>query len=123
MQHVSTDINKLVQAPDANPDYPHAPLNWTQDDAAKTARKESLELTDDHWETIRALQSYYAHHEDESLISLRDLHDALEEHFHQKGGVKYLYTLFPEGPIAQGCRLAGLKAPFTATDSGFGSVA
>ncbi|MHB1215084.1 MAG: TusE/DsrC/DsvC family sulfur relay protein [Thiobacillus sp.] len=123
MQHVSTDINKLVQAPDTNPDFPHAPLNWTQDDAVKTARDENLELTDDHWETIRALQSYYAHHEDESLISLRDLHDALEEHFHQKGGVKYLYTLFPEGPIAQGCRLAGLKAPFTATDRSFGSVA
>jgi tRNA 2-thiouridine synthesizing protein E len=37
--------------------------------------------------------------------------------------MKYLYTLFPGGPIVQGCRLAGLKAPAGATDRGFGSVA
>ena len=54
---------------------------------------------------------------------LGDLHDALDECFHQKGGLKYLYTLFPGGPIAQSCRLAGLKAPFIATDRSFGSVA
>ena len=32
-------------------------------------------------------------------------------------------TLFPGGPVAQGCRLAGLKAPAGAVDRGFGSVA
>jgi len=76
-----------------------------------------------HWDVIRALQNYYAHHDDEAVISLRELHDALDEHFHLQGGLKYLYTLFPGGPIAQSCRLAGLKAPFMASDSSFGSVA
>jgi tRNA 2-thiouridine synthesizing protein E len=37
--------------------------------------------------------------------------------------MKYLYTLLPGGPIAQGCRLAGLKPPAGAVDQGFGSVA
>ncbi len=123
MEHVSADINKLIQESAADPDFPHAPLNWTRDDAAAIARKEELELTEDHWETIRALQNYYAHHEDTAVINLRELHDALDEHFHPKGGIKYLYTLFPGGPIAQSCHLAGLKAPFMATDSSFGSVA
>jgi TusE/DsrC/DsvC family sulfur relay protein len=123
MLHVSTDINRLVQEPVTDPDFPHAPLDWTRDDAMKIAREEGLELKADHWEAIRALQSYYAHHADDTIINLRELHDALEEHFHQKGGLKYLYTLFPGGPIAQSCRLAGLKAPFMAADASFGSVA
>ena len=123
MDHVSTDINKLIQEPAADHDFPHAPFNWTRSDAEKIAREEGLELAEDHWETIRALQNYYAHHEDAAVINLRELHDALDEHFHPKGGIKYLYTLFPGGPIAQSCRLAGLKAPFIATDPSFGSVA
>lgn len=123
MQHVSADINTLSQESAADPDFPHAPLNWTRADTEKIAREEGLELAADHWETIRALQNYYAHHEDAAVINLRELHDALDEHFHPKGGIKYLYTLFPGGPIAQGCRLAGLKAPFIATDPSFGSVA
>ncbi len=123
MLHVSTDINKLTREPTTDPDFPHAPLDWTRDDAMKVARDEKLNLTEDHWEAVRALQSYYAHHEDETTINLRNLHDALDEHFHQKGGLKFLYTLFPGGPIAQSCRLAGLEAPFIAADRSFGSVA
>lgn len=123
MLHTSTDINKLIGDPATNPDFPYAPLDWTRENAMKVAREENLELTDTHWEVIRALQSFYAHHDDTSVISLRELHDALDEHFHLQGGLKYLYTLFPGGPIAQSCRLAGLKAPFMASDRSFGSVA
>lgn len=123
MLHDSSDINRLIQEPVSDPDFPHAPLDWTREETLKVAQEEGLELTEDHWEAIRDLQNYYAHHADDTVINMRDLHDALDEHFHQKGGLKYLYTLFPGGPIAQSCRLAGLKAPFMATDRSFGSVA
>ena len=123
MLHTSTDINKLTRDQATDPSFPYAPFDWTREDAMKMARDESLGLTEDHWETIRALQNYYAHHDDEATINLRDLHDALDEHFHQQGGLKYLYTLFPGGPITQSCRLAGLKAPAIASDRSFGSVA
>lgn len=122
MMHTSTDINRLIREPETDPAFPHAPLDWSRDEALAVARAEGLELTEDHWEVIRALQNYYAHHEDDAVINMRDLHDALDERFHQKGGLKFLYTLFPGGPIAQSCRLAGLKAPFIATDPSFGSV-
>ena len=123
MTHTSTDINKMIRQSVTTDDaFPCAPSDWTQESAREEARREGLALSDDHWETVRALQSYYAHH-DEDAIHLRTLHDALDEHFHQKGGLKYLYTLFPGGPIAQSCRLAGLQAPFMASDQGFGSVA
>jgi tRNA 2-thiouridine synthesizing protein E len=123
MMNISSDINRLTREPFTDPDFPHAPLDWTREEAREIARKEGLELTEDHWEAVRALQSYYAHHEDDAVINLRELHDALDECFHQKGGLKYLYGLFPGGPIAQSCRIAGLKAPFLATDRSFGSVA
>ena len=105
-----------------NPGFPHAPIDWTPQAAARTARDEGLELNEDHWEAVRALQEYWARHADTS-VNLRELHDALDEKFHHKGGMKYLYKLLPGGPVAQGCRLAGFKVPAGAIDKGFGSVA
>lgn len=105
----------------ADPEFPNAPAEWSRDLAAQQARREDLQLTPSHWEVIRALQDFYARHE-EGGIHIRELHDALEEHFHAEGGLKHLYELFPLGPVAQGARLAGLKAPAGAQDQGFGSV-
>ena len=102
--------------------FPYAPFGWTHESALRTAQQEGMKPNADHWETVRALQSYYARHEN-TAIDLRELRDALDELFHSKGGMKYLYQIFPAGPVAQGCRLAGLKAPAGVTDKGFGSVA
>ena len=107
---------------DRNPAFPYAPLGWSKNSAMDAAHKENLDLKEDHWATLRALQEYFSRHEPGD-INLRELHDALDEHFHSKGGIKYLYTLFPGGPVAQGCRLAGLEAPVGASDNSFGSVA
>lgn len=123
MGNDSTDINKLLQKSVIDPDFPDAPFEWTQDGAKRIAREEGLELTDVHWEVVRAMQHFYARHENSPTITLPELNDALEEHFHSKGGVKHLYTVFPGGPIAQSSRLAGLKAPAGTTVPGFGSVA
>lgn len=95
--------------------------DWTDENALEIATEEGLTLTDDHFEVLHALQEYYSRHEINHL-NVRELHDALDEKFHHKGGLKYLYDLFPGGPIAQGCRLAGLHAPAGAVDKGFGSV-
>lgn len=117
----SFDTRMLVRDISHDPDFPHAPLDWTRQEAQSTGEKEGLTLTGMHWEVIRALQDYYARH-GENAFKLRDMHDALDEKFHEQGGVKSLYQLFPGGPIAQGCRLAGLKAPFLSSDKSFGSV-
>lgn len=102
-------------------EFPYAPEDWTQADAEVMAQGEGLELTQDHWDQLRALQEYCHKHEC-SKYSVRELHDALDEKFHEKGGYKFLFGLFPGGPIAQGCRLAGLEPPAGAVDKGFGSV-
>jgi len=85
------------------------------------AQAEGLTLADEHWQVVRALQGFYARNE-EPAMNARDLHDALDEHFHAIGGIKHLYTLFPKGPLAQGCLLAGLQPPVGAQDKGFGSA-
>ncbi len=110
-----------MNEPDATR-FPNAPDEWTPADAVATARQEHLDLTDDHWEAVRALQHYFARHADSPSINRRDLHDALDERFHVKGGLRHLYEIFPGGPVAQGCRLAGLKVPEGAIDKAFGSV-
>jgi TusE/DsrC/DsvC family sulfur relay protein len=107
---------------DQDPRFPYAPEGWTSALARKVAQDEGLKLEEEHWEAVRALQEYFAKHKD-GAINLRELHDALDEKFHAQGGIKHLYLLFPGGPVAQGCRLAGLKPPPGAEDKSFGSVA
>jgi tRNA 2-thiouridine synthesizing protein E len=108
--------------PGKDPRFPHAPAGWTRALASEAARREGLELGEEHWAALRALQEYFVRHE-ATAVNLRELHDALDEKFHRQGGIRHLYSLFPGGPVAQGCRLAGLKAPAGAVDRGFGSVA
>jgi TusE/DsrC/DsvC family sulfur relay protein len=105
----------------SNTFFPCAPAGWSQASAEETALTEDMQLTADHWEVVAALQEFYARHDD-PMINVRELHDALEEHFHHEGGLKYLYTLFPKGPVTQGCLLAGLQPPPGAQDKGFGSA-
>ncbi len=103
-----------------SPGFPDAPESWSPDMAERLAQEMGIELTDDHWEVIRTLQGAYR---DEAEPPLRRLHEALEGRFAEKGGMKYLYAIFNGGPIARGCRLAGLKPPAGAIDTSFGSEA
>lgn len=101
--------------------FPFAPPGWGPGDAESRATAEGLSLKPDHFELIGALQEYFGRH-DRRDINVRELHDALEERFHGRGGRRYLYRLCPGGPVAQGCRLAGLEMPAGAVDRSFGSV-
>jgi tRNA 2-thiouridine synthesizing protein E len=100
--------------------FSHAPANWSPSVAEAVASEDGLELTEDHWQLVRALQEYYDKAE---RPTLREITDALEESFHSKGGMKYLYKIIPGGPVAQGCKLAGLAVPAGVVDKSFGSVA
>jgi tRNA 2-thiouridine synthesizing protein E len=100
--------------------FPNAPKDWDTNVAEAIAKEEGLTLSEEHKELIRALQEYY--HKVE-FPQLRQVKDALDERFHSRGGMKHLYQILPGGPIAQGCRLAGLKVPAGAVDKSFGSTA
>lgn len=99
--------------------FPNAPQDWNIQGALSVAADFGLEMTSDHWEVISGLQEYFSKHESGNR---RELVDALDEKFHAKGGTRYLYLLFPGGPIAQGCVIAGLQVPPGSIDKSFGSV-
>jgi len=100
--------------------FPNAPQDWDIETAKMTAKTDGMNMSDDHWDLIRALQEYYQKVE---FPKLRQVKDALEEKFHSRGGMKYLYKIIPGGPVAEGCRLAGLNVPAGAIDKSFGSAA
>ncbi len=99
--------------------FPHAPHAWSIELTQKLASDEGIEMTDDHWSVLRGLQDYFATH---ALYKARELTDALDEMYYSRGGIKSLYRLFPKGPVAQGCRLAGITPPSGSVDRSFGSV-
>jgi tRNA 2-thiouridine synthesizing protein E len=100
--------------------FPNAPKGWDLSTAREAAKADGVNLSDDHLDLILALQEYYQKVE---FPHLRQIKDALEEKFHSRGGMKYLYQIIPGGPVAAGCRLAGLNVPSGAIDRSFGSVA
>ena len=100
-------------------DFPYAPKGWTIDKAKQVAADEGIKLADDHWDVIRGIQEYFDKTE---FFKPRQLLDALDERFYSKGGLKYLYTLLPKGPVAQGCRISGMEPPAGTIDESFGSV-
>jgi tRNA 2-thiouridine synthesizing protein E len=117
------DINKMV-ADEARSSGPQGMLaeldDWSPAMAEKMAREEGVTLTDDHWEVIHLLRENYRHHG--RAPHARQLLNGLEERFGREGGRKYLYQLFPHGPVSQGCKIAGLPLPAYSSDPSFGSV-
>ncbi len=84
--------------------------DWTPEVAEDIAREEGIELTEEHWEIIHFVQEYYKEY---SLTPImRILGKAIEKKMGEgKGKSKYLYSLFPDVPIKQSARIAGLPKP------------
>ncbi len=118
------DINKLVAAETMAPCDADAFLsdlaNWNEDLARRAAHEEGLELSEAHMDVICYLRDHYAEcgPEANARLLLRNL----EEAYSEQGGRKYLYRLFPRGPVTQACHLAGLPTPAGNRDLSFGSV-
>lgn len=93
--------------------------SWNRARSAILAANEGLELTDQHWHVISYLREQYLEHGLPRFA--RTTARALNEQFAAQGGSKYLYNLFPGGPVTQGSRLANLRTPANATDMSFGS--
>jgi len=100
--------------------FPNAPHNWTVASAMSIAQGDGIKMNDDLWNLVGALQEYYKKVEQPKL---RQIKDALDEKFHSQGGMKYLHQMVPQGPVAEGCKLAGLNVPAGVIDRSFGSVA
>jgi len=118
------DINKAIANEEAllrDPKMYLAELeDWSESIAQDVAQQQNILMTDAHWEVIHLLRDHYRLHG--LAPHARQLLDGLEEHFHQEGGKKFLYQLFPGGPVTQGSKIAGLPLPPYSSDHSFGSV-
>ena len=93
---------------------------WSREIAQDMAAKEGISLTPAHWEVIEALRNHYQEYGSDA--NARSLLNCMESEFKDRGGKKYLYDLFPRGPVNQACRIAGLPLPPHSSDPAFGSV-
>jgi tRNA 2-thiouridine synthesizing protein E len=115
------DINKALSEARHDPEGNMFDLaQWSPLVAQRQAQAEGLYLSDYHWQIIIYLRERFraqgrAH-------SARELQKELDEKFSEGRGTRYLYELFPGGPVNQGSRLAGLPPPPYASDPSFGSV-
>ncbi|MFZ0106229.1 MAG: TusE/DsrC/DsvC family sulfur relay protein [Thiobacillus sp.] len=113
------DINKWVSQEHAEPTLRGHLIElepWTEE----MARRDGLELSDDHLAIIRYLRDCYADHG--GKVNARTLMKTLEDESAGLGRHRFLYSLFPRGPIATASRYAGLPLPPGTRDPSFGST-
>lgn len=85
---------------------------WDEDVARQLAAIERIELTDQHWEILRFIRTYYSRYK--HLPNARVFVKAVAKQLGgEKGNSRYLQRLFPQGPLKYACKLAGLPKPPT----------
>jgi tRNA 2-thiouridine synthesizing protein E len=118
------DINKYIVdrgSPDRDPAGHLGELaHWSPRVAHRLAEAEGLMLSEDHWQFIYCLRERFC--ETGPDWSARRVTREMARDFAPFGGLRYLYALFPQGPLAQGCRFAGVPLPHGTVNRSFGSV-
>lgn len=93
---------------------------WDEDQARQVASEQGVELSEAHLKVIHRLHDYYL--QNGLPENGRELEEFLDNEFSSQGGRKYLHQLFPDGPVTQGMRFAGLPVPAHSEDEGFGTA-
>ena len=115
------DINQIINREGNTPEADLLELgNWSEEVAQTLAGEEGITLSKEHWDVINFLRDYYQRCG--PCPNGRAAQGLLEENFARQGGKKYLYHLFPRGPVVQASKIAGLPLPPHSTDPAFGSV-
>ena len=83
------------------------------------ATKQGISLSPQHMKVINFVLDFYEHCDD--CQNARHLADMLQEEFEPQGGRKYLYQLFPNGPLSTVHDLADLPSLSHQTDKSFGT--
>jgi len=84
------------------------PMDWSEEVAVALARREGLELGEDHWDAIRFMRRFYEENQvaADARFVIRHLMERLGP-----GARNRLFELFPYGYPGQACKIAGMKRP------------
>ena len=87
------------------------PELWSPRAATRLSKEEGIALSDEHWEIIRFVRSYYEEHR--VIPDVRHVTGYLmDQHGISKKTAKTrLFSLFPYGYVKQACKIAGMKRP------------
>ena len=83
------------------------PGEWSEALAAVLARRESIELTDAHWDAIRFMRDFYQEHQVIPDVRFVTRHLAASI----GGSRNLIFELFPYGYVKQACKIAGMRRP------------
>ena len=88
--------------------YLSDPSDWNDELAQVLAREENIQLTDDHWDTIRFMRDYYDEHQviPDARFVIKHLAERVG-----KDAQKKLSELYPYGYVQQACKIAGMRCP------------
>ena len=97
--------------------------DWTEAVAEEMAMQQAMEdnvkLTETHWGLIQYFRDYYQENKVHPTMHklVLTLGKQQGKHFHdEKSYEKFLYDLFPRGPVQELCKLAGLPKPVEDTE-------
>ncbi len=83
---------------------------WTEAIAGVMAKEDGLDLSEEHWNVIKFLRSYFEKYQIAPMIKILTK-ELAKTYGKERGNTKYLYELYPAGPAKQACRYAGLPKP------------
>jgi tRNA 2-thiouridine synthesizing protein E len=108
--------NKIVETDDEG--YLLNQKDWdekvAEEMALRQSRQDDVKLTETHWGLIHYFRDYYSenkvHPTMHKLVMTLGRHHGKDFH-DRKAYERYLYELFPHGPVPELCKLAGLPKP------------
>jgi tRNA 2-thiouridine synthesizing protein E len=92
--------------------------DWSPQHAQRTAKAMGITLMPAHMAVVSFLRERYRDRGPDA--SGRSLLNSMTARFAMEGAGRYLYHLFPGGPVTQGCRIAGLPVPPGSHNDSFG---
>lgn len=83
------------------------PDDWNEEVARELARRESIALTDAHWDVIRFMRELFnqRHIAPDARFVLKHLAET------RGADRNELFRLFPYGYVKQACKIAGMRKP------------
>ncbi|MFC1910183.1 TusE/DsrC/DsvC family sulfur relay protein [Chloroflexota bacterium] len=93
-QQIDVDEDGFIQEPD----------KWTKEVAEDLAKEEeAYPMGEEHWKLVNYLRNYYLENEIAPPVRILTKQTGLD--------LKKIYELFPKGPAAGACKVAGLPKP------------
>lgn len=84
--------------------------DWTPEVAEAIAEREQITLTEEHWEVITMLRTFYESHGLSPMMRIL-VKQMQRSYGSTKGNSLYLMQLFPEYPALIASKIAGLPRP------------